>query len=840
MDEQHGHEHAHETAPQKESGLLKKFLLSGTSNSIFSDKTIMVLLSLLTFLLPVFFIPSSVFSVEFSKTLLVEVVALVGVFAWGVSRLRDGKFSVPKSLVLVASFLILLQFIVAAIASPTKTLSFVGTASEIGTVASMAVLMLLMFLASLVFRSRDRVLTLYSALSLSAVVVMLYHLIRHVAGPILSFGIFTSPVSSPVGKWNDFASLVGVVMVLLLTTLYFFSRNKSLKIPGYILFTVSLFFLMVIDFTTLWIILFVLSGVMMLISILEGENAHRARKNEEGYVHRPIHRRIAGHIPVMAVVLFIVSFIYGSGLSSVPFNAKNQSISSTVSGLLRANPYSEVVLTPKLTYEITKETLSDQPFLGTGPNRFASGFLKHKTLDVNVTPFWDTSFDFGVGRVPTFFATTGMIGALLWMIFLIGVLLKMRKVYPMLATDRIGAYVGTSLFLIVVYLWSLGFFYLPNVAIFALAFIFTGALIGFLVGEGAVKEYHGTFSGHAIGSFIFTPLVVAVLIGTVSGGVLLYKQSRALMSYNNAQVAISNGNLDLAETYIKEAVDQQERDLYLRYGTSIALVKLQQLAQQGDAQDSQQVLQQADRLVTQARNYAERAIAFDETNFENYIALGSIYDTLGSLGVKDVIETARASYKKALELNPRGARVYFLLARIELVAGNQKEAKQYLYEALKVRPNFLEVISLLSQLEIQDKNIEGAIEAMKGGVQYEPTNFLLRFALGYLYYANGDYKSAIPEFEAAVIVNPVYADAKYFLGLSYAKVGRKDEALLQFQGVQELNPDNKDVANIVKNLKADKQPFDAGISTPSQPVSDALNGLEAENKKTTDTTATQN
>jgi tetratricopeptide (TPR) repeat protein len=146
---------------------------------------------------------------------------------------------------------------------------------------------------------------------------------------------------------------------------------------------------------------------------------------------------------------------------------------------------------------------------------------------------------------------------------------------------------------------------------------------------------------------------------------------------------------------------------------------------------------------------------------------------------------------------------------------------------LAERPNFLEAISLLTQLEIQDKNVNGAITAVRNGVTLEPTNFLLRFALGYLYFANKDYPSATVEFESAVYLNPVYADAKYFLGLTYARTNRNQDAVRQFEGVKELNPDNKDVEKILSNLKQGREPFDAGVVAPSQPVDDALSGLES-------------
>ena len=73
-----------------------------------------------------------------------------------------------------------------------------------------------------------------------------------------------------------------------------------------------------------------------------------------------------------------------------------------------------------------------------------------------------------------------------------------------------------------------------------------------------------------------------------------------------------------------------------------------------------------------------------------------------------------------------------------------------------------------------------------------------------------------------MILNPAYADAKYFLGLTYEHMNRTPEAIQQFTDVQTLNPDNKEVANILSNLKEGHDPFAPPYVAPTQPVNDAI------------------
>jgi len=224
------------------SSIAKMLLGKVLHHKIYSDNVLLWLILGLSFLLPLCFVPGQIVTPEFSKMILLEVVVLFGIFAWSLARLRDGRVAVPKSLLLLVSFLLVVQFVVAAIFSPTPTISFIGSGYDLGTVNAFVVLFLLMFLSSIVFSTRDRILSLYASFILSGTLIMVYHLARHFFGPsFLDFGVFTSDISTPVGKWNDMAAMVGGMLLLLLTTLYFFPQNKTLRLPAYIMFAVGLF-----------------------------------------------------------------------------------------------------------------------------------------------------------------------------------------------------------------------------------------------------------------------------------------------------------------------------------------------------------------------------------------------------------------------------------------------------------------------------------------------------------------------------------------------------------------------------------------------------------------------
>lgn len=807
-------------SPTEQKRAVPAFIQRALKSSVFSNAVLYWVLTALAFLLPVFFIPGGVFSPDLSKTILLEIAVLFGIFAFAIGCLRDGHVEIPKSLVLGATFLILIQFIASAFVSPNPTVSFFGSGYDIGTVSVFAILFLLLFLSSSVYRTRDRILYLLAAFVLSTIGILLYHLLRHVLGypGFLDLGSFVGPTTSPVGKWNDFAVLVGTGAILSLLSLYFFSGQRMIKIFAVVLFLISLFFLILVDFTVLWMILFVFTGGLIVLSIYEGELTHkksRAAALESGQHHaaHPLPRRLIGHLPVLAVVLLLISFVYGSGLAARPLTQDGKSIAGVVALYLKATPYSEVVLTSGLTYDIVGKAIEKSPVFGVGPNAFDRLYLLNKASDINVTPFWDTSFKEGAGRIPTLFAMTGVTGVVLWVLLLGIIFWKGRRIYALLAGDRVAAFIGIVLFFLTLYFWSVAFFYLPNIAIFSYAFLFTGALVGFLVGEGMVGVVRADFASKKIAGYILTPLLVILLVGTLAAGLLVFRQGAAIFYFAKAQNAITRGSIDDAETYAKQANDFTERDTYYRFLTSVYLAQLERTISD-ESVPAEQRLTLANNNIVDARSAAERAVQIDPDNFENYLATGGFYDTLGSAGVGNAMPAAIVEYKKALQLNPKSPKVLYLIGRATLLSGDSSSGRDYLERALAERPNYVEALAIVAQMDIADKKPERAIELVRNATVADPTNFVLRFSLGYLYYTTRNYEQAISSFEAAVILNPVYANAKYFLGLSYAHVGRTQDAILQFQDVAALNPGNTDVIRIINNIKAGRDPLSPNIVPP--------------------------
>ena len=203
-------------------------------------------------------------------------------------------------------------------------------------------------------------------------------------------------------------------------------------------------------------------------------------------------------------------------------------------------------------------------------------------------------------------------------------LTKARFIIRLFKKDRIIAYISFSLFVLTLYLWGLAFFYIPNIAIFSLAFIFAGALIALLSHEGVVKHFDVKFEESSRASFVFTPVIIVLIIGSLASAVLLYRQVSSLVAYRDAQLAITASNIDQAEVSLKKANSLSRRDIYLRSLSNVALLRLSRLA--GEKPSAEEFRVKANQLVVDARSNAEQAIELDPTNYENYLQLGGVYD----------------------------------------------------------------------------------------------------------------------------------------------------------------------------------------------------------------------
>ncbi len=231
------------------------------------------------------------------------------------------------------------------------------------------------------------------------------------------------------------------------------------------------------------------------------------------------------------------------------------------------------------------------------------------------------------------------------------------------------------------------------------------------------------------------------------------------------------------------------------------------LLSQSNATNADATREEFQRILGAAIEYGKGAIAQESGSYENWLALGRVYEAVVPLKIAGAYEGARAAYEEALKRNPRSPAIFLTIARLEAAKGDGVRAREFIGKSLQAKSNYTEAIFFLSQLEVQEGNIPAAIQSVEATVILAPNDSVLRFQLGLLKYNEKDFRGATDAFERAVALNQNYANARYFLGLSYDKLNRERDAIAQFEVLVKTNPDNKEVALILGNLKAGRAAF---------------------------------
>ncbi len=770
-----------------------------TSKPFFSiEKVFLYIFGAAIFLLPLFFIPSIGASLIFAKFILLAVAVIAGVALWILLRLKDGTFELPMNMIFLSGGLVLAITLISSLLSGSIANSFIGQGFETDTFIFFLLAFVFMFLIPSVFSTKSRIFNLYLVFFTSLGVLALLQFIRLVAGPgVLTLGFLNNITDNLAGKWNDLAILFGLGAVLSLITIELLVLQFRSKVIFYTVLIVSMIFLAIINFTMIWYILGSLALIFFVYSVVMSRSGLNATEAMQVQTRLPL--------TSFAVLLISVVFILGGS-----------NIGNVISTRLGINQV-EVRPTWQATYQIAKNVVFQKsfirPFFGAGPNRFVNEWDLFRPAVVNNSLFWNTDFNYGIGIIPSSLVTTGILGFLSWLLFL-GVLVYMgfRSILSKIP-DTFSRYLVTSSFLATMYLWIFAVVYVPSLSVFVLAFVFTGLFIASLHQTDILKPVKLQYFKNPQVGFVSVLVLIIILIAGLGLGYTLVSKYTASTYYQRAVIAINNNNIDSAESLMIKALQLDNNDSYLRGLSQLYLLRLNVLL------NSSSTNVPADVARSQFDSYSQKAIqaagiatTLDKSDYQNWIALGDAYGTIVPYR-PEAYDSAVASYQKSFNYNPQNPYIYLQLAKVEAAHKDLAKAKTNLGQALNLKNDYTDAYYLLAQIQIAEGDTKSAINSVTAAAISAQTNPGLFFQLGLLKYDAKDYQNAAAAFEQAIGLNSQYSNAKYFLGLSYYQLNRTDDAIKQFTDIQTLNPDNKEVKDILANLKAGKSPFN-GAKAP--------------------------
>lgn len=666
------------------------------------DRISFVSLFLVIVLLPVFFLPFTNIPIETSKGLLLVVGLTVSVICWGLARFFDGKITLPRSATLLAGGGVVLAFLLSASFMKDSEVAFFGTMFDVGTFWFIFAAFLLMFMSSIILRDPKKAKIVLFGSILSGAVLLVFQAVRLLLPDILSLGVLASKSDNLLGSWNALGIFAGFSALMSLLIVEFFPTTRVEKRLLQALAVLSMIVIAAVNFQFVWQLL----GIFALIIFVYKISISLKEKNTESASNTKDNFPVFSFVIIMVTLLFFMSARFIGGILPNYLEVPN----------IEVNPSFNA------TMGVTKSVLTEHPMFGMGPNKFGAAWAMYKPININNTingnEYWGTTFNSGSGLIPTFAATTGAVGILTLLTFFI--LLIVAGVKSIFSSIKNGSNWETMAFFVLsLYLFVSCFFYSAGAVVFLLALAFAGIFIGLSSSLHHKGEISFSYLNDHRKSFFSILFIVIMLIAAAA---VSFKYIERLVSVSYFSKAVTASDISLAESSISKALTFHQNDLYLRTYAQVYLVKLNSIVAKDATTLSDEDKATLQSSLEQAVSGAQLAINYDPTNYLNHQALGSIYQRLASVGVKDVYSKSIESYAKASALNPKNPGIKLNMASVSMADKKVKEAKEYASAAVALKPDYIDAYIILSQIAKEEGDNAAALSYAQTALSISPTN----------------------------------------------------------------------------------------------------------------------
>jgi len=568
---------------------------------------------------------------------------------------------------------------------------------DVGTFYFILSAFLLLLISSVLLRDSKNAQTVFWGVIFSSLAVLTFQILRFFFPEILSLGILQGKTGNLLGSWNSFGIFAGFSAVLSLLVIEFFPLAKVTKWILGLLVVFSLFVAAAVNLLLVWALLGVFA---LLVFIYKLSLSYGERQKQEGENKRT-------YFPLFSFGLVLISLLFFmSGQFIGGFLPEKLGLTSL-----------EIGPSFSATMSVTKEILAESPIFGSGPNRFGDVWNKYKPESINTTIFWNTGFNGGSGLLPTFAATTGYLGILAWLVFFYFFISSGVKSLFESMKNKAGKEMAIF-FMLSLFLFVASFFHYSGPTIILLAFAFAGAFLGLSSNHRENGEITFSFLDDPRKSFFSILVLVLLMLLSAAAGFRFLERFASIPYFQNT---LSATEIASAETSILRAVNLHSNDLYLRTYAEVYLAKISELVAKGED------LTEEDRTTLQASfdeavGGAELAVSYDPNNYLNYNTLGTVYGSVGSLGVEGAYDKALEAYIQASLLNPANPGIKLSLARVSFSSQNTEAARDYAKEAIALKPNYIEAFLVLSQIEQSAGKRTEAISYAEQALSLAPSN----------------------------------------------------------------------------------------------------------------------
>lgn len=787
----------------------------GPARSSRLESTAFYILLVTIILAPLAFLSTPYISLDAVKTVLIAAGTLISAILYGVVMYKERSLTLPPRSITWTSILLVISVVISSLMSVHMSKSFFGQGFEL-TAGSFLLVLMVAALGAFVaaYRKSERIPLIYLSMAVPFIILAILHAARLLIGPsFISLGILPTVTATLVGTWYDLASYALVIVFMAVPALMFLRIGARVRVIYWILLIVALVGAFLINSVTVWTV-----AALVMLALTIYASAIRPRSTVGGIA------RIWKRLAWLPLVLFIISGVLALW---------GGSIAGPVITSLDAQ-YTTLSLPWQLTLDVDAGVLKDSPLFGAGPNQFGQAYVTHKPPVINTTYVWSAEFNYAFSLLATFVATQGIVGTVLWLLFLIFLGILLVRGLRHTSDDPQMAFAVTASTFVAIFLWVMQLFSVPSHTMLFYTYIATGLAIASIVKVGVATACTIAPRTSGRSKALSIVLVVLVAVGVV-WTVVYIKNAVALAHFGSGIKSLTAKNdAAAADKSFARAYALDRSDVYLRARAEAGISEANRLIgtvrADAPASTSQAILTQVFDTINTSIAYAQSAVAYDPTNYYNHVSEARVSEAAASVRMDKAYDNAVSAYTRAIQRNPLNPALYLSLARLHASQNKLDEATRTLGAALQVKNNYLEAIFLLSQVTAAQGNLRDAIIAAQVATQLNPRNPVLFFQLGILQYNNKDYAAAAKALETAIGLQSDYANAQYFLGLSYARLNDLAKATEQFSNLAVTNPENQEVAFILANLQSGKSPF-ADAKPPVTPAPEKRTSLPIKEKK---------
>ncbi len=386
------------------------------------------------------------------------------------------------------------------------------------------------------------------------------------------------------------------------------------------------------------------------------------------------------------------------------------------------------------SWQLAKQSFLENKMLGTGPNQFASVWMKYRPISSINDYYYNSNIENASSNFFKLLIELGLVAIII-------VMIAVYKVYLLfIQAKTLKGKVAKNNLIHILYIISgtLMIIFVTNDILFLAYYI----ILLYLPHDKNIDT-----SKSYVKYIIYVLIIALIVLGVlklfsykiIDKAIIDYdknKDTKSLLikvNFANKLYANNFANSLKSKIYLQEAID-----LYM---------------QTTEEQKDQKSIQNFKFLIDRSLKEADLSIYKNQSNPYVYINRANIYQAASVLS-GDYYELATNDYNKAIALDPHNLDHMLGLSKLEYAKGLKDETGVLIDKILAIKPNHLPAYLTLADMMEQEKSRDKKAYVLQEALRSNPDNQNIAYMLGIEYFKLGLYEDYILIMKDIIKLNP--------------------------------------------------------------------------------------